>query len=745
MARKSAEKFKHVDKLARAQKTLEKRESARNEAIEKGEKVKTPYLTSQRNYAASQNLKIQDEKLSYIHPLIIAMNGERTPVVDPNGIFAFKTTPLLMSARDLIAHTKAKPTPSILATIDFETWQLLAGVLQHAVSLRFNDDGVLLTEESRKDVRFHRSFEEIDDFFCELMVELINKCHSDPSASKEGKVYAHNGSNFDFVGFALYVGTDRNTDAKRRKVIIAKDENGQNKEYTVKYEVASYSGKGRLIISVGKGRKFKILLIDSYHLLPVSVAALGDKGITPEQFTNPISWLAKHSFSVTEADVRPYLYLAHKRALESYEGTHELSDHAYQALQLWKSTLDDPDYSCDDVIILVNAMKRFASKFRAAAQPLANLLGQDAVDSLQPFSYNTSSTAGFALSIAYMYEARLEKDEFGVVKLKKSIAFQQKNKVYALIEAGADYARILNPEEVQEELESGTVVQNHGIVKHKQRTLIEYPVWTSSIDNRFSRMAQNGSQTTVFKTVANLMKEVDSNSAFPAAMARGCEMLIAKRGYEHNGRIVGRYESPIKLNALVGFEDTGYRCSMPTKAMIDSGIATAERMLNEQGEEVTMWVVRGREKILHLLHLRNGEFSVVLPPTTSEVLRRVPGTPIRTPGRGLDSRLVNATFAQPVILVLRGEYVAAYASQPTIDDDAMVVYLCEVGVNERGGTSYRDRSRHGPIMGIAMDKTGKIFGTPHMPHKRFVEIIFNTRLEEKTRQKGSPGRSAASR
>ena len=730
-------KFKLTDKIAAAEKKLIKKAKNDQESLEKGEKVKKTYQKSQLDFARRENAKIQAERGSKIHPLVIEMYGQRTPVVDPNGIWAFRTPPILRSPTDMIAYAVAKNDPTVLGVIDFETWQLLAGVMHHMVALRFTDDGKLLTDENRADVQFLYDYDAVDQFFCDMMVELINKCRADPSLSKEGKIWAHNGANFDFVGYALSIGIDRSTTAERKKKIIAKDENGDDKEYKITYEIKTFSGKPRLLIKAGVS--FRILLVDSYHILPVSVSALGAKGVTPLQFTNPLKWINGHTskvtgeaFALTERDVRPYLYLAHKRSLESFRGTGELSDVAFEGIELWKSTLVDPNYSCDDAIILVNALKRFAAKFRTFAQPLAKLLGQDAVDSMRPFSYNTSSTAGFALSVAYWYESRLEmNEETGVIGLKKSIAFQQKKQIYALVDTGMSYGKILSPEELQEELTAGTKIQRHGIVKHRERVLIEYPVWTRSIDNRFSRMAQNGSQTTVFAAIAHAMMEVDSNSAFPAAMARGCEKMTVKDGYMHDGKLIGKSNGPVKINALLGFEDTGYRCSMPTKAMIDSGMATPERMLNEQGVEVTMWVVRGRQKILHMLDLRNGEFTVILPPSKFSVLATTPGTSIRTPGRGLDSRLVNPRISQPVMMVLRGSAIASHACHPTVDDDAMVIYLCEVGINEQGRTTYRDRSQHGPITGIAMDATGKIFGTPHMHHKKFVEIVYNTRLSEK--------------
>jgi hypothetical protein len=707
---------------------------------------KVSYSERKASQAREANKRIQSEKSSKIKPLVIEYLGGRVPVVDATGTWAMRTPPYLQSAWDLVAHSIAKPDPSIMAVVDLETWQLLAGVLHHAASLRFDDDGYQFGNEDRGRVEFHKTWDDLKKFILGLMSELITKCMKDPEASREGKIWAHNGSNFDWVGLALHLGMDRVTGYWAD--IIAKDENGEDKKHKVNFRISSFSGKSRITLMVGSGNggQFRIQLLDSYHIITASISALGDKGVTPLQYTDPLTWIngkknsAGEYFSLSAEDVRPFLYLAHKqgRTLESFLTSGEISDITYEGLSLWLATLDNPEYTCDDVIILANAMKSYAAKFRFFAQPLADLLGQEIVDSLRPFSFNTVSSGGFALAVAYWYESRLERDEItGVVKLKKSIQHQQVAPVYALVGGGSDFAQKMSEQDAQayikEQGEKGKVVkiQKHGIVRKGEAVLVEYPVWTSSFDNCFARMAQNGSQTTVFKTVAHEMLEVDSNSAFPFAMARGCEKTATRKGYEHNGAIIGRYESPTKINALVGFEDPGYRSGKATRDMIRSGIATCEEMPNELGFLVKMWVVRGREKILSLLHLRNGEFSVVLPPSLDPELNAVPGLPIRTPGRELDSRLVNPRIAQPSLLLLRGEYIAAYASSPTADDNAMVIYLGEEFIDEQGKKQFRDRSRHGPIMGIYMDETGKIFGQPHNPLKKFIEIAYNKRLEEK--------------
>jgi hypothetical protein len=755
-ARKPKPKEGTVDLVAelreRAEKKVTKKAKERAKVVADAEAKGLPVPAdrpsfSQRraNQAREANKRIQGEKSFKIKPLVIEYLGNRVPVVDANGTWAMRTPPYLQSAWDLVAHSIAKPDPSVMAVVDLETWQLLAGVLHHGASLRFNDDERTLGDEDRAKVEFHKTWDDLKKFLLGLMAELINKCLKDPEASSEGKVWAHNGSNFDWVGLALHLGMDRVTGYWCE--IVAKDENGEDKEYKVSFRISSFAGKSRMTLFVGRGNggEFRIQLLDSYHIITAPISALGDKGVTPLQFTNPLAWINEkkckitgENFTLTEEDVRPYLYLAHKqgRTLQSFLDSGEITDIAHEGLSLWLATLDNPEYTCDDVIILANAMKSYAAKFRFLAKPLADLLGQEVVDSLRPFSYNTASSGGFALAVAYWYESRLERDDStGVISLKKSLQDQQKSLVYALVGGGRDYAQKMNEFEAQdyikEQLAEGKVVkiQKHGIVRKGEAVLVEYPVWTSSFDNCFSRMAQNGSQTTVFKTIAHQMLEVDSNSAFPFAMARGCERTATRQGYEHNGITVGRYENPVRINALVGYEDPN-RCARPTKDMISMGIATSEEMLNEHGHMVKMWVVRGRQKILTLLHIRNGEFSVVLPPSLDPELNEVPGLPIRTPGRALDSRLINPRIAQPSLLLLRGEYIASYALSKTVDDNAMVIYLGEDFIDEKGRKQFRDRSRHGPIMGIYVSN-GIICGQPHNPLKKFTEIAYNKRLEEK--------------
>lgn len=721
----------HVDLLA-------KRETATSSETVADEKKKKSYQQAMSDYARSENAKITDEQTTEMLPLVVAIKGERTAVADPCGIWAFRTPNFFRSPRDMILHVIAKQSPRIMAVIDLETFQLRAGVLHHAGSIVFKDDEKIYGASDFGQVKIHRSWSEIGDFVADLFQQLIEACQADPEGSKEAKLYAHNGSNFDFVGFALHLGMDRNT-GYFREIRFG------GKVYKLFYEITTYAGKSSITIysGQGKGGKYRLKLIDSNHILTVPLSRLGDsfgKGKTPEQYTDPLKWLSRKrsattgtNFSLDLEDVRPYLNFAHKKPLSDFEG--KLSDEAYEGLSVWKNTLDDVEYTCADVIVLVNALKRFARKFRDFAQPLAKMLGQETVDSLQPFAFNTASTAGFALSAAYWYESRLELDDDGNVKLRRSLQFQQKKDVYALIDGSRGYGKMLSQDELDAELAEGTPIQWHGIVKKGQRAIIQSPVWTTAWDNRFSRVAQNGSQTSVFKPVGHRVIEVDANSAFPAAMAQGCAKRVEFDGYEFTSkgesRSIEGSNSAIACNALIGYEDPGYRQSMPTKAMIDHGIATPEEMVNEKGEPVTMWVVRGRQRILHMLQIRNGEFTCVLPPSLDKDILDIPGTPLRTPGRGLDSRLINARIVRPTILMLRGEYLASYAAKPTVDDDAMVVYLCEVDRFHFGRKTYRDRSRHGPIMGVSIDATGKVFGRPHLPHQKFIQTLYNTRLQEK--------------
>jgi hypothetical protein len=745
-----AESRERAEKSAirHAKKQAKLKEDARKAGL-KEPADRVPFAQYKNTRAREANQKIRFEKKNKIRPLVIEFLGGRIPVVDPNGTWAMRSPPYLESAYDLVAHVIAKQDPSIKAVLDLETWQLFAGVLHHAASLRFEDDDKQMGEEDRPKVQFHKTWEDVKNFLLGLMRDLINDCMRDPETSPEGKVWAHNGSNFDWVGFALSLGMDRVTGYWCE--ILANDENGEEKIYKVNFRISTFSGKSRITLSTGSGPggQYRLQLLDSYHIITAPLSVLGDKGVTPLQFTDPLAWIngkkcsiTGENFNLTTEDVRPYRFNAHKpgRTLESFRDSGEITDITYEGLSLWLNTLDSPEYTCDDVIILANAMKSYAAKFRFFAKPLADLLGQEAVDSLRPFSFNTASSGGFALAVAYWYESRLQRDENGIIGLKDSLKKQYKERYFALI-AGRDFVQVMSEAEamayVRDQLKAEKTVriQRHGIVNKGETVLIEYPVCTTQFDNRFSRMAQNGSQTTVFKTMAHQMLEVDANSAFPAAMARGCERRVVRQGFEHKGMVIGRYESPEKINALVGYEEPSNRVARPTKDMITHGIATCEEIMDEHGELRKMWVVRGRQKILAMLNFRSGEFSVVLPPSLDPELNMVPGTPIRTPGRALDSRLVNPRIAQPSLLFLRGEYIASYACSPTVDDNAMVIFLGEDFVDEDGKKQFRNRSRHGQIMGITVEKDGSISGQPHNPLKKFIEIAYNKRLEEKNMAK----------
>lgn len=716
---------------------------------EKPKKIK-PHAERETARSKEEAEKIREEQNRKIKPLVINYGGKPTVVADPNCLWGFRTPPYFTSPNDLILHAFAKKAPRFLAVFDIESWQFRAGVLHHAVAARFKDDDTYLTEENFSDVKVMHSWKDFGDYIVDLLVDTRAACLADPSGSKESKVFAHHASHFDLVGLALHLGMDRNT-GYWREVVVA-DQDGKRKKLKLNYEIVTYSGKSSISVYAGQGNggQWRVKLLDSAHILPAKLKNLGDdivKGVTPTQFTKPLTWINQRTspntgkpFDLTLRDVRPYLLVAHKVSLEDFKDA--LSAEAYEGLKLWKSVIEYPEYSYSDAIVLINALKRYARKFRSFTEPLRGMLGDEVVDSLEPFSFNTTSTAGFALSVAYWYESRLVKGDDGSLDIKRSLKFQQKNIVYALVDGARSYAKIVNKEELKEEIAAGTPIQYHGIVRQGERVLIAYPVWTSRFDNRFSRMAQNGSQTTVFKPMGRKVKEIDINSAFPAAMAVGCKKKIDFPGFDLTSfdfegnevvRKIKGSEKPVTCNALVGYEDPGYRNGMPTKIMSQLGIAKKEEMIDPDGNPIHMWVVRGRQNILHMLQFRNGEFTCVLPPSASEELGAIPLIPLRTPGRALESRLIYPRIVRPTLALIRGEYLAAYAAHPTVDDDEMVVYLCEEAKDEMGKVHRFDRSRHGPIMGVAVDGSGKVFGNPHLPHRKFFDMLFNTRLAEKKR------------
>lgn len=771
-----------IEKQKKAeQKRAEKAEKAKAEPAEDDGRV--PYGQYLAEQAKQEGQKIVSEHIEPMHPLVINFMGLPTPVVDPTGVWAMQTPPYFKSQRNLILHTIARGDARIYATFDTENYQFRAGVLNHAMFFRYHDDTVHYDKRNYGDVKFAFTWKDVRKEIITVLVDLIEDCHKRPDAGeKQAKIFAHNGQNFDWVGLALNLGIDRHTGYYEDFMAQSDAEGaalGDMKKYTAHFTVSTHSGKSRINISVkSKGGTYRVLLLDSYNLLPASMEKLGGKGKTPLQYTDPIAWLKskirpssvvemvedepvdEHGrlldgyeripgtnqkgkrFDVELSDIYPYLTVAHKVDLEEFDPAKESSEYrvsaaAYEALYFWKNTIEDKKYSCDDVIELANHLKRYARKFRQFTDPLRDILGDEAVNLLKPFSFNTASTAGFALSAAYWYAERLEKTANGL-ELKKSLRFQQKKEQYALFEESGR-STLIGRDELATEMNAGTSVIPHGIIPYGKRVVVKYPVWTSALDNRFSRIGQQGSQTTVFKPIAHFMEEFDINSSFPNSMANGCTKKVDFSGYVgeavRNGHklkfSVPAAEKPIRCNALIGFEDPGYRSSMPTDAMVQLGLVSVETMKNDLGQEVKMYAVRGRAKILQMLQFRTGDFLVVLPPSKNQALYDLPVVPLRTHGSGLDSRLINAQIVEPTLVLIRGSYLAAYAAYPTVDDESMVVYLAEVTKGEDDKPVIRDRSRHGPIMGVGVTKEGAIIGKPFMPHKRFFDMMYNTRLAEK--------------
>lgn len=747
--------IRRVDKIARGvvkkksiTKPVEEMSDSEKERLKRAERA-IQRKQNKSDYARQESQKIMDEMDTDIHPLIIDFKGEKSVVVDPLGVYAMRTPPYLDSDEHMILTHRCRKAPEVLGVIDFETWGLSASVIHHGVFSLFEDDDRLLDERDFKDVRFFYSFEELRSLLIDTLVGVIEAHKADPSRGKSAKIYAHNGQNFDFVGFAISLGLDRNYDVEAQVMV------GRKKQKW-RISIDTFSNKSKITFATGQGHGYRLQLIDSAHILPDRLKNLGGvltKGETPLQFTDPIVWINQKTrangeqFNLKQEDVANFLVNAHSMTLDECKDV--LSEEAYEGLQLWRNSMDDREYSCADAVVLINALKRYARKIRQFAANLEDMLGKDVAAAIEPFSYNTISSAGFALSAAYWYSSRLERDEHGQLQFKKYLT--QNIKQYALVDRVTGFSRIIGVTDAEAWIARGTPVQKHGIilpgstvevlndkgeaVKVNEMVLIEQPIFTSALDNRFSKMAQNGSLTVVMQPMGRKIRKFDINSSFPAVMANGVKKRVKAKGYEFqnsSGKVEKVIPETETINALIGYEDPGNRCSRPTIPMIEFGLATKESMLNELGEEVDMWVVRGREKILQLLQFRNGEFTCILPPSKDPFIRENPLIPIRITGRDLDSRLINAEIVKPTMVLIRGEYLAAYAAYPTEDDEAMVVYLCEVKKGER---IERHRSRHGPIVGVtcARDSAGviNVIGSPHRPHKQFMEMLFNTRLMEK--------------
>lgn len=636
---------------------------------------------SGREYGQGQHRLMAERQYLELHSPVVY----RPDVVDVKGVWARKTPKAQKSYQYHVLQQSIKDKPRRFDVMDGENFQFRPGVLHHGGFMSFDPDRPdLYGKDDLDKVRIFRSFSKLEEMVLESFKSLIEIAELEKTSRVVGKCWAHAGARFDWVGFALYLGIDKNT--KMRTHITV---NGRRRR--IRWEIKSFSNKPRITLSCGKGGGIKYEMVDSYWLMPSKLAELGSavvKGELPLQFKDPIAWMKDRGHKVELKQLRPYLLSAHLAELESFEN--RLTPEAYAALKHWKDEIDDLAYLQSDVIVLANALITYTQAYKELMKPLSDFLGEEVMETLHPLSYNTASTAGFALSMSYWYLSQYQRNGDGSFEIKDSLKHHFKETKIAAITKGG-YPEILNDAQTAELLESGVEIQKHGLMLHKED--VEYiinPIFTNKEDNLFDTHSQFGGvseQQASRNLPGTRIVGLDINSSYAKMAQSGVSIRPAALGGK-------------TLNVGSGFQHHSYRTSYPTQVMIDSGLATREKVINTQGEEVLAWVVRGRLKILKLLEFRSGTFTVQFSPSKYDFFNENPIIPFRTEGKGLDSRMIRPRIVEKTLAIVTGSLLGYYCSHPTENDDDMVVYLCERGVNEIGDKIWINRSRHAAILGI---------------------------------------------
>lgn len=652
---------------------------------------------------------------------------QRPDVVDVKGVWARTSPRAQKGLANYVLQQMVKVKPMLTDVMDMETFQLRPGVLHHGGFMSFDMDRLEhYGEEDLNKVKIFKSFDELEEMILGRLKTLIEMAHADPEnklTKATGKCWAHAGARFDWVGFALHLGADKNTKITSTLTV-------NKKKHAITWDIKSFSNKPRITLRTGRGGGYKYEMVDSFWLMPSTLKDLSAavlKGELPEQFKDPISWMNKRGHQVGLAELRPYLVDAHLGDLESFRN--RLSPEAYEALSDWKGTIDDVRYTQSDVVVLANALITYTQAFKEIMEPLKDFLGEEVMESMHPLSYNTASTAGFSLSMAYWYMSQYQRNQDGTYQIKGTLAHHFKETKIAECVAGRR-PEMLDKSRVEELLESKTPLSLHGLLLgNKDVEYIVNPVFTTRLDNQFALWSQFGGVTENYAArnkPGHRIWGFDLNSHYARMAMSGFRLRIKELG----GKL---------LNSALGFYHHSFLQSFPTSVMLDSGLATREKVINSKGEEVLALVVRGRQKILKLLDFRGGTFTVQLSPSTSDFLNECPIIPFRMEGQGLDSRMIRPRIVENTLAIVTGGLLGLYCSFPVQNDDDMVVYLCERGVDDLGQNIWIDRSRHAPILGIKAvvneDRDGnkyvKIDGTPENPHAEFNAKTY--KLREKYR------------
>lgn len=480
----------------------------------------------------------------------------------PTGVNTMFTPPPMYGPSNHVLYVAARGIPDFVMVYDTETFGLMASVLNHAVSLIFDPTKEGVGADAYTRVKVSRTHGDVCQMMLDLMAQLYTTQKAKGMNRGRGRIFAHNGSGFDYSGLARYQGIDINTTLEEDVVFDSvkhnkpfaidgvfhgemeiEEEKGKLTKHAVTWEVEIFGDKPRITLSCGSQNAFVIELLDSAWLMPVPLSALGTgaarKGETPLQYTNPVQWLKSEGFDVTLEDLTPYLAQAHRFELRpdgKWEGMYliedgvekrsatlqvydqhpsnlQLSDNAYKALVHWKATLPEKalHYSKTDVVVLANALCKFWR--------IAETLGVP-----DPSSFNTAAMIGLAAMVKSSYESAMTVNQHGQVVSRFALpqdryalyskgrmillSDQQTNsvkaggKAFTRFEDHVDYEYAEEGVELDYEAdgEKERAFQAHGYISagSKVDTYVVNPWYCSRRVNQLLRLVQRGGRVEVF-------------------------------------------------------------------------------------------------------------------------------------------------------------------------------------------------------------------------------------------------------
>lgn len=170
---------------------------------------------------------------------------------------------------------------------DIETWRLKPHLLHFGVGMALGNNTPV----------FMRTWESVETWLIDIAQAHAQEAKDHGETGAKIKVWAHNGSHFDWLGLAhhlkighglVYEATSRRADCNIRYTI--RTEKKGNRQYiSCGFSVQFRTGRKL----DGKKIFVRVQLVDSIFHLATSLKNLGAKGITPLQYTQPKKWLAE--------------------------------------------------------------------------------------------------------------------------------------------------------------------------------------------------------------------------------------------------------------------------------------------------------------------------------------------------------------------------------------------------------------------------------------------------------------------